>query len=174
MEKLSINQIIEKINNQELFYAVADDYSIIIKIEDYVHYVCGAIHNGHQFRKSLWDNCLHTEYERWFEEDPETKTMVQSHPIVISGNDSRFEYDLNREPEVTIYKDAWGKKLWKTPLSNSEKEKSLLKHHNFYKVTYALINKLEQIHSKVIVYDMHSYNWRRWNRANAHFFQVKR
>ena len=44
------------------------------------------------------------------------------------------------------------------------KEKSLQKHFNFYKVIHALINKLEEIHGKVIVYDMHSYNWRRWSR----------
>ena len=164
MERLSISQIISKINKQEVFHAVADDYSFTIKIEKYVHYVCGAIHNGHQFRKSLWDNCLHSEYERWYEEDPETKTMIQSHPIVIAGNDSRFEYDLNRVPDSAIYKDAWGKKLWKEPLSTSEKDKSLQKHHNFYKVVNALISKLEEIHKKVIVYDMHSYNWKRWDR----------
>ncbi len=164
MEKLSVNQIINKISNQEVFHAVADDYSFSIKIDSYVHYVCGAVHNGHQFRKSLWDNCMHTEYERWFEEDPETKTMIQSHPIVIVGNDSRFEYDLNRAPESSIYKDAWGKQLWKEPLSDKEKTISLQKHTNFYKVVHALIYKLEEIHGKSIVYDMHSYNWKRWNR----------
>jgi hypothetical protein len=164
MDKLSINQIIKKINNQEIFQAVADDYSFTIKIDKYVHYVCGAIHNGHQFRKSLWNNCLHTEYERWFEEDPETKTMIQSHPIVISGSDSRFEYDLNRIPEKAIYSDAWGKQLWKRSLTDLEKEVSLQKHSNFYKVVFSLISKLETIHGKVIVYDMHSYNWKRWDR----------
>lgn len=164
MIKLSINQIINKINNKEVFYAVADDYSFTIKIDSYVHYVCAAIHNGHQFRKSLWDNCLHTEYERWFEEDPETLTMIQSHPIVVAGNDSRFEYDLNRSPEEAIYVDAWGKQLWKKPLTKVEKNISLQKHRNFYKVIYTLINKLEEIHKNVIVYDMHSYNWKRWTR----------
>ena len=164
MEKLSISQIIEKINKQEVFHAVADDYSFTLKIDEYVPYVCGAIHNGYQFRKSLWENCLHSGYERWYEEDPNTKEIVQSYPIVIAGNDSRFEYDLNRSEADAIYSDAWGKQLWKVPLSNSEKEKSLIKHRNFYKVVYALISKLEAIHKNVIVYDMHSYNWKRWSR----------
>jgi len=164
MERLGISQIIEKINNKEIFHAIAEDYSFTLKIDEYVPYVCGAIHNGHQFRKSLWDNCLHSEYERWFEEDPETKAMIQTHPIVISGNDSRFEYDLNRPPESAIYTDAWGKQLWKTPLTNYEKNISLKKHNDFYKVVDVLINKLEEIHAKVIVYDMHSYNWKRWTR----------
>lgn len=164
MEKLSVQEIIAKINNQQTFHAVADDYSFTIKIDDYVHYACAAVHNGHQFRKELWDNCIHTEYERWFEEDPETKKMVKSHPIVIAGCDSRFEYDLNREPESAIYIDAWGKQLWHKPLSIEMREKSLQKHHNFYKVVDALISKLEELFGVCVVYDMHSYNWKRWER----------
>ena len=164
MLKLSISGIIKKIENEETFEAVSKDYSFTIKIDEYVHYVCGAVHNGHQFRKELWDNCLHTEYERWFEEDPETKEMVKSNPIVIAGCDSRFEYDLNRAPETAIYEDAWGKKLWKNPLPKNQKIKSLQKHTNFYKVVHALIAKLEKKFGVCIVYDMHSYNWKRWTR----------
>ena len=164
MLKCSIDEILVKIRNEELFEAVAEDYSFTIKIEDYVPYVCGAVHDGHQFRKSLWDNCTHTDYERWYEEDPCTKEMIQSHPIVIAGRDSRFEYDLNRPPETAIYQDAWGKELWKTPLSEKEKQISLNKHLNFYKVVEALIQKLESKYPKILVFDMHSYNWKRWDR----------
>lgn len=164
MLKLSVDQIVDKIKNEETFEAVSNDYSFTIKIDEYVHYACGAVHDGHQFRKELWDNCLHTEYERWFEEDPETKEMVKSHPIVIAGCDSRFEYDLNRAPETAIYEDAWGKKLWKTKLPDNQKEKSLQKHANFYKVVHTLITKLEEKFGVCIVYDMHSYNWKRWTR----------
>ena len=164
MLRLTVNQIIEKISNEETFHAVAADYSFTIKIDEYVHYMCGAVHDGHQFRKELWTNCLHTEYERWFEEDPETKEMVKSHPIVIAGCDSRFEYDLNRAPETAIYVDAWGKQLWKNPLPQSQKSKSLDKHANFYKVVHALIGKIEEKFGVCIVYDMHSYNWKRWER----------
>ncbi|MEP2935407.1 MAG: N-formylglutamate amidohydrolase [Gilvibacter sp.] len=164
MERLSIDEIIERIEGEHPFEAVAKDYSFTIKIEAYVHYVCGAVHDGHQFRKSLWDNCLHSQYDRWFEEDPATKQMVHSHPIVIAGCDSRFEYDLNRGPESAIYEDAWGKQLWRTPLEETEKQHSLDKHDNFYKVVHALIKKLESLHKAIVVYDMHSYNWRRWDR----------
>ena len=161
---LSINEIIDKISREETFEAVSKDYSFTIKIDEYVHYVCGAVHDGHQFRKELWSNCLHTEYERWFEEDPETKAMIESHPIVIAGCDSRFEYDLNRNPETAIYNDAWGKQLWRNPLPKEQKEKSLKKHANFYKVVYALMSKLEEKFNVCVVYDMHSYNWKRWTR----------
>ena len=164
MQKLSIDQIVSKIENEELFHAVASDYSFSIKIEDYVPYVCAAVHNGHQFRKELWSKCLHSEYDRWYEEDPMTKKMVKPHPIVIAGRDSRFEYDLNRDPENAIYDDAWGKQLWRDPLTDEEKNKSLGKHQNFYKVVFALIKTLELKFGCCIVYDMHSYNWKRWDR----------
>ncbi len=164
MLRLSIQDIVKKIQREETFEAVAEDYSFTIKIEAYVHYVCGAVHEGHQFRSELWSNCVHTEYDRWFEEDPATKEMVQSHPIVIAGLDSRFEYDLNRAPDDAIYTDAWGKQLWYSPLSESVKDKSLEKHHNFYKVVQTLISKLEEKFKVCVVYDMHSYNWRRWDR----------
>ena len=164
MEKLSIQNIIDNINSETCFHAVADDYSLSIKIDSYVYYACAAVHDGHQFRKDLWNNCIHTEYERWYEEDPETKTMINSHPIVIAGCDSRFEYDLNRAPEDAVFETAWGKELWHRPLSEAEKNKSLDKHANFYKVVHALVSKLEEKFGVAIVYDMHSYNWKRWDR----------
>ncbi|MDY2586558.1 N-formylglutamate amidohydrolase [Winogradskyella aquimaris] len=164
MERLSIDTIIAKILAEETFHAVSEEYSLTLKIDEYVPYLCGAVHDGHQFRKELWDNCLHSEYDRWYEEDPETKNMVNSHPIVISGLDSRFEYDLNRDPDNAVFDTAWGKQLWKRPLPDFEKTKSLQKHTNFYKVVHALISKLEKRFGICIVYDIHSYNWQRWDR----------
>ncbi len=164
MLKLSVKDMLSKIQAEQLFHAVADDYSFTLKIDSYSYYICAAVHNGHQFRKELWDNCLHTEYERWYEEDPATKQMIQSHPIVIAGCDSRFEYDLNRDPESAIYEDAWGRQLWKKPLKHETKERSLQKHYSFYRVIHELVSKIESKYGAAIVYDMHSYNWRRWNR----------
>ncbi len=164
MHKLSLEQIISNLKSEIPFDAVSEDYSFTIRVAEYVPYICGAVHNGHQFRKSLWENCLHTEFERWYEEDPATLEMVQAHPIVISGRDSRFEYDLNRDPENAIYKDAWGKQLWKKPLSQKERALSLRKHESFYKVLHALVAQLEKKYGKALVFDMHSYNWQRWDR----------
>ena len=164
MECLSVSEIIKKIEAEDIFEAVASDYSFTIKIDAYVPYACGAVHDGHQFRKELWENCIHTAYERWYEEDPETKNMVKSHPIVIAGCDSRFEYDLNRTPEEAVFDTAWGKQLWHKPLSEVMKAKSLQKHANFYKVVHALIKTLESKFGFCTVYDMHSYNWKRWDR----------
>jgi hypothetical protein len=164
MHKLSLQKIVQRIEKEIPFEAVSDDYSFIIKIEEYAPYICTAVHNGHQFRKSLWENCLRTEYQRWYEEDPCTREMVQSHPIVINGLDSRFEYDLNREPDAAIYDDAWGEKLWREPLPEEERRHSLDKHRAFYRVIDTLMNRIEKKHGKAIVFDMHSYNWQRWDR----------
>jgi hypothetical protein len=164
MDKLEVPNIVKKIEQGLCFEAVASDYSFSVKIEEYKPYICAAIHDGHQFRKELWDNCLHTEYDRWYEEDPETITMIHTLPIVLAGRDSRFEYDLNRAPEEAIFETAWGKKLWKKPLNAHEIEISLQKHHNFYTVAHALVNKIEELYGAAIVYDMHSYNWKRWTR----------
>lgn len=164
MLRLTIEEIQSKIAAQQPFEAVAQDYSFIIRIKEYTHYLCAAVHDGHQFRKELWDNCLHTEYERWYEEDPCTQQMVQTMPMVIAGCDSRFEYDLNRDPENAIYEDAWGKKLWKNPLSETQKATSLQKHQAFYKVVFTLLTKVKTLFGAAVVYDMHSYNWKRWDR----------
>ena len=164
MLKLSVKDIIAKIDAEDAFEAVSDDYSFTVKISEYAPYVCGAVHDGNQFRRSLWENCLHTEYDRWYEEDPCTKEMVQSHPVVIAGCDSRFEYDLNRGPDSAIYDDAWGKQLWRNPLPENEKDHSLQKHNAFYQVTHSLMSKIESKYGKAIVFDMHSYNWKRWDR----------
>lgn len=164
MERLSVTDIMARIEAEEPFEGVANDYSFTIKIDAYVPYACAAIHDGHQFRKELWNNCLHSEYDRWYEEDPETKNMVKTLPIVIAGCDSRFEYDLNRAPDEAVFETAWGKQLWKEPLSEDLKAISLKKHANFYLVVFSLIKKLEDKFGFSVVYDMHSYNWRRWNR----------
>ncbi len=164
MERLTLQQVLNNIAHEICFHAVLEDYSCTIKIEKYTHYVCAAVHNGHQFRKELWENCLHTEYERWYEEDPCTKQLIENQPIVLAGCDSRFEYDLNRTPEDAIYEDAWGKKLWKQKLPEAQKQKSLQKHTNFYTIVHALLTKLNEKHKATIVYDMHSYNWKRWDR----------
>lgn len=164
MLKLSIAEIIAKIGKEEPFHAVAEDYSFTLKIEKYTHFLCAAVHDGHQFRKSLWPQCLHTAYDRWYEEDPCTRQMVQTMPMVLAGCDSRFEYDLNRTPDSAIYEGAWGKKLWKTPLSEDQKKISLDKHRAFYRVVQALVSKMEEKFGAAIVFDMHSYNRQRWDR----------
>jgi len=164
MKILTIQQIIKNIENEVVFEAYAEDESFKIKIDEYIPYVCAAIHDGGQMREDVLEKCSLSNYERWYEEDPHTAEFVSNFPILIQGCDSRFEYDLNRDPETAIYEEAWGKNVWKIPLSESQKQRSLAKHHAFYEVVEALILKLESKFKKCVVYDIHSYNWKRWDR----------
>ncbi|NNF02082.1 MAG: flavohemoglobin expression-modulating QEGLA motif protein [Bacteroidia bacterium] len=165
MLSLSANEIIAMIKDQKIFEATAIDDSFRIKINRYVPYCCAAIHDGGNIRESLRNNIRLDDYERWYEEDPHTGKFIDSMPITITGQDSRFEYDLNRAPEDAIYEEAWGKKVWKKPLTSKERQLSLKKHEAFYKVIDALIQKLEELFDSCVVYDIHSYNYQRWDRV---------
>lgn len=165
MQKLKISEIIKLIKRQQTFEATSADNSFRIKISKYVPYCCTAIHDGSNLRNPLQSKIAIDDYNRWYEEDPYTGEFIDALPITIVGLDSRFEYDLNRRPEECIYTEAWGKNVWKQPLSPSERQASLQKHAGFYKVVGALVEKLESLYDSCIVYDLHSYNHQRWDRA---------
>ncbi|MEX2596138.1 MAG: flavohemoglobin expression-modulating QEGLA motif protein [Salibacteraceae bacterium] len=160
MQNLSLDQIIANIEQGICFEASHED-SFFIKIQEYVPYVCTAIHAGSKLRKELQDTCMLSEEERYYEEDPHTEKFIQSLPLTLVGNDSRYEYDLNRDEENAIYDIAWGKQVWKRPLTDEERHRSILKHRNFYTVVHALLNKLEKEFGAAVVYDIHSYNYKR-------------
>ncbi len=159
---MTINEIIKAIDAGKAIDTTVNDGSFNIKIDRYVPYVCTAIHDGSNLRSDLQEKIALDDYERWYEEDPFTADFIASMPITLMGNDSRFEYELNRKEPV--YDVAWGKNVWKRKLTKKEKSISEQKHANYYKVTHALIKKLEALFGSVVVYDMHSYNHIRWKR----------
>ncbi len=159
---MTIQEIIRNIKAQKPIDATVNDGSFSIKIDRYVPYVCTAIHDGGNLRAELHNKMALDDYERWYEEDPHTADFIASMPITLVGNDSRFEYELNRKEPV--YDVAWGKQVWKKKLTKKERNTSEQKHANYYKVTHALIQKLEELFGAVVVYDMHSYNYKRWDR----------
>lgn len=161
MLKLSINDIISRIESEATFSAVAKDSSFSCVIGQYLPFICATIHNGGNLRIGLRKKMLLDKFERWYEEDPLTNLFISSFPIRIIVHDSRFEYDLNRSKSSCIYMDAWGKQVWKSPLSIKEKNISLEKYRNFYLVIDALVGKLEEKFGGCLVFDFHSYNYRR-------------
>src|SRR5210317_748364 len=159
---MTLKEIINSIKKGETFHATIDDGSFTIKIDRYVPYVCTAIHNGDNVRPELLKKMALDDYERWYEEDPHTGDFIESMPITLIANDSRFEYELNRKEPV--YEEAWGKKIWKKPLSKKDINTSIQKHASYYRVTHALIEKLESMFGASLVYDVHSFNYKRWDR----------
>lgn len=164
LQRLEINEIIELIQSEKTFEAIVCDGSFQIKINRYLPYCCTAIHDGSNLRSGLKEKIALDEYNRWYEEDPFTGEFINSMPITIVGLDSRYEYDLNRNPDECIFEEAWGKKIWKKKLTPKEIAVSKRKHANYYKVVHALIEKLEELFDGCVVYDFHSYNYQRWDR----------
>ncbi len=161
----SVEEIIRNIEQETLFEAQEQSGEFSIKIARYVPFCCTAIHSGSKLRPELQAKIALNEFQRWYEEDPFTDLFIQSMPITLVGHDSRYEYDLNRSPEDCIYTEAWGQQVWKKKLSNTDLRISRRKHANYYRVLHALLKKLEEKFGAALLYDIHSYNYRRWNRV---------
>ena len=106
MIKLSVDEIINKIINEEKFSCVSFNNSFSLVIEEYVPYLCVAIHNGSNLREDLKEKIALSKFERWYEEDPFTGEFISLLPIRIIAHDTRYEYDLNRSPDRCIYEEA--------------------------------------------------------------------
>ena len=162
MLTLSEKGCIALINKRECFHAEVESGAFIVKIDEYAPIVCTAIHNGHRLRPDIETSFLLSKEERFYEEDPYTDELISSFPIQLIGNDSRFEYDLNRAKALSTYfKTAWDKQVWAKPLNQKQRAKSHSKHQSFYNVLEAIITVIEKLFNNAIVFDIHSYNHRR-------------
>ncbi|QYK00549.1 flavohemoglobin expression-modulating QEGLA motif protein [Shewanella psychrotolerans] len=162
MQTYSLEQMLDLIKQGKAFSGQLETSGCIIKIEEYLPVVCTAIHAGHNLRNELIKLGQLTAEERYFEEDPYTDEVIASQPITLVGTDSRFEYDLNRPKSLsTYYKSAWMKQVWRKTMSAKQRSISQAKHNDFYLLYEALIAKLESMFGNVIVFDLHSYNYKR-------------
>lgn len=162
MLTLSEQECIQLIKKRECFHAEVNNGSFIVKIDEYTPLICAAIHNGHRLRSELSKSFLLSKQERFYEEDPYTDELISSFPIQLIGNDSRFEYDLNRAKTLSTYfKTAWNKQVWQKPLTQKQRAISHAKHESFYNVLEAIVAVIEKQFSNAIVFDIHSYNYKR-------------
>ena len=169
MRNLSLDEALHLIDTEQAFEALVEG-SFQLKVDAYLPVVATAIHAGSALRQELSGKMLLTDEERYYEEDPATDAMIASQPITLVGCDSRFEYDLNRPRALsTYYKSAWSKQVWKRALNDKQRAISQKKHQAFYRLFDALIDKLENLHRHVLVYDIHSYNHQRIDRATPTF-----
>jgi len=171
-ETLSEEAIIQLIEQRETFIATINGGAFTLKIERYEPALCAAIHNGGQLRSELVDNCLLSQTERYYEEDPFTASFVAQQAITLTGNDSRYEYDLNRHSDECVYETAWGKEIWKTPLMPETIALSKAKHAQFYRIVSVIVEALVDDFGHCIVYDNHSYNYRRHERTDLPVFNL--
>jgi N-formylglutamate amidohydrolase len=129
--------------------------------------VATAIHDGHQIRTDLLDLFNLTDSERLREEDPFTARWLNSFDNRITVHNSRFEVDVNRPRDKAVYmlpEDAWGLKVWRQKLPDDVALASLQVYDDFYSECERYFDNLLTLHEKIIVLDIHSYNYRRDSR----------
>ena len=125
--------------------------------------VC-AIHNGHDIRPEVLPYLNLSEAERLREEDPYTTEWLNISDNTIKLKTSRFELDINRPREKAVYlkpEDAWELQVWKQDLPQQIVDNSLQLYDEFYDQIETYFDQLFREHEWLIVYDLHSYNYRR-------------
>ncbi len=123
-----------------------------------------AIHNGHELRKEVKQNCALSEIERLREEDPHTAFFTEIGQNCIILQTSRFEVDLNRRREKAIYlqpEDCWGLIPRSAPPDQDYLDKSLAEYDLFYQGVGLILDELIRLFDQIIIYDIHSYNHHR-------------
>ena len=160
VDTLTLSAFEERLAAGERLEALVEDVARI-RIENPVPFVCVAIHDGHEMRRSLRQQCRLTDEERRYEEDPFTGALIRAMPVTIVALDSRYEYDLNRPRSRCVYQEAWGKTVWEGKLRPGEVARSREKHLRFFRIFDTLVRSIEKRFGACLVLDVHSYNHRR-------------
>ncbi|HUE79391.1 MAG TPA: N-formylglutamate amidohydrolase [Sphingomicrobium sp.] len=123
-----------------------------------------AIHDGHGLRAEAADRMALPDADRLREEDPFTGQAIRGVPTHIIAHRSRFEVDLNREPETAVYRtpeQCWGLNVWRSPLEEEVAEQSLVYHRRFYAAVAGVLDEMAADFPRFVLLDVHSYNHRR-------------
>jgi len=126
--------------------------------------VATAIHDGHDLRPEVARAMALSGADRLREEDPFTGEAVAGVPTNIIVHRSRFEFDLNREPEGAIYRtpeQCWGLQVWNGEPDEALFERSLAIHGEYYVMLGQLLDGIARRHKRFVLIDAHSYNHRR-------------
>ena len=126
--------------------------------------VVTAIHSGHAVRDELLEIMALDEAGRLREEDPFTDAWISISDNYILPERSRFEIDLNRERDEAVYlsaEDAWGLTLWNTPPTTEMVLRSLDEYDAFYEEMAKRFDQMRARHGHFVIFDLHSYNFRR-------------
>ena len=172
IEQITEQEIITKINQRQCFKATVEGGAFTLKIEKYLPVMSAAIHDGSNLSAELEDNCLLDKTDRYYEEDPYTGSFITKQAITLIAHDSRYEYDLNRNTDECVYETAWGKEIWKKPLTAETIAKSKAKHAQFYRIVAAVVEAMLEDFGQCVVYDNHSYNFKRHERKDLPVFNV--
>ena len=126
--------------------------------------IVAAVHDGHNIREELIEYLALNDNSRLREEDPFTGKWLSISKNTITTETSRFEVDLNRPREKAVYlkpEDSWGLKVWKEQIPDELYKGSLKKYSEFYSQLEKEINNHLKHNKIIVVYDLHSYNYKR-------------
>jgi N-formylglutamate amidohydrolase len=126
--------------------------------------VAAAIHDGHALREEVAGRIALSEADRLREEDPHTSVWTSIAPTRIVALRSRFEIDLNRPREKSVYRrpeDAWGLEVWKEEPADRIVQRSLESYDAFYDMVERIHSSIAARFGKFVHFDLHSYNHRR-------------
>lgn len=140
------------------------DEFITIEFSGELPLVAAALHNGHRLSEPLLVLSALEDAHRLREEDPFTGIWTEISGNRIVAHHSRFEFDLNRPPEKAVYlepQDAWGLQVWKQRPSGRILAEIRRTYNRIYDSFYDGFTGLVGKHGKLVVYDLHSYNFRR-------------
>ncbi len=132
--------------------------------------VATAIHSGHDLRPEVEEVMVLESSVRRREEDPWTDHIAASVGSWVRVNRSRFEVDLNRSRDQSVYlnpADAWGLDLWADAPDPGIVERSRQLHDLFYQDLAVVLDQLVAEHRGFVLYDVHSYNHRRAGPTSA-------
>ncbi len=132
--------------------------------DDSLPLLATAIHNGHQMSPEMLAICGIDAEVRLREEDPFTGEMAALFPNNFVVESSRFLIDLNRAPENAVYlkpEDCWGLPVRTAPVPQPLLDSLRGDHASWYRLLRYQIELLLQLHPRLVVLDLHSYNHRR-------------
>jgi N-formylglutamate amidohydrolase len=126
--------------------------------------VACAVHAGAEVRTEVLRHMGIRRRQRFYEEDPYTDQLTAVAGTSVVVHRSRFEFDLNRARERGVYRtagDAWGLTVWRAPLPEPVRQRSLRLHDRFYAELKAVLTRAGAGGRPFVVLDLHSYNHRR-------------
>ncbi|PNU20441.1 hypothetical protein C2E25_06895 [Geothermobacter hydrogeniphilus] len=154
---IRLAEALRHLRHRTPFSASTVDGICAVRINTYLPLVCVALHDGAAFPADLEEECLLSATERRFEEDPHTARLLENLPLVLSGLESRYFYDLNRAEPYATANEIFGRKVWRNG-HHPNRCRAIARHRRFYQLAGTLIEQLIARYGSCLVLDLHSYN----------------
>ena len=120
-----------------------------------------AIHAGSRIRAELQPFLLAGDYLRRSEEDYGTSLLIENCPDIVIADDSRAEYDLNRDRDMALPLTAerfWGIQIYKEIPPEEINRRTLAKYDHFRSFMADYTHKMAEKFGRFYLFDVHSFN----------------